>query len=782
MKTSLENEKSTTSNFVKLNGCLVVEARVGEKGPARSWDPRANKAASSAKALEEWRRGEHNLGLHLCGDVVDVDVDGKGLAIVSALDFFLPHCPHAWGRKSRPRSHRVYRLSSDFDPTSISLLKRLKRIEEVKVEIRGGAQSRGEYSLLPGSVHPSGEEYTWQDAEKAQKSSMVSVEMPSLLRAVRFAGAAAVLADFWSEGIRQELTMSLAGFLHRLKRLSESIEASEFSYDLDDVLWFFEGLLCVAGDESETRDRLKAVKATWRKAEQDAKVTGGSTLAQLTDASVLPKLYALLGGSPEVSDVDEFVRRFAVWQGPALIVDMDATQGLEKPFMSRRNFASSFGHVFISVGEKKRLLAEALWSMPATLRVQGLTFEPDQPSLVETPNGVRVNQWTGFAIDPSPNPVHSDEVTPFLDYIGDVVCDGQTDRFEWAMAWLADLFQEPHKKPGTAFVLVGQQGAGKSLLGHAILGPIIGPKHYASTNTVDSVVRSFNAAFACRVLVQCDEAINNRQRSMASKLKSIITDPLTLVEPKGVDAFFLPNHVRFFFTSNDVEDALFLGEGLDDRRYTVFEISARKKGLVREFWLPFVKWLESEGTLAKVHRYLKDYSYVKAEIQAPLLTDAKVRMQRHSWDAVDSWLASMLARDYPISVEAHDEWWDAFTSDNDNTEINRERWPDFVSLSALARDYKRHACSLPKGLHAPAMNETQIAQAMARRGIPCTEGRRLRVRTIDTRRDRVVVHRVRVYKMPSIESLERFLRERYGDTALYERLEDQEEKPRTEEF
>ena len=60
-------------------------------------------------------------------------------------------------------------------------------------------------------------------------------------------------------------------------------------------------------------------------------------------------------------------------------------------------------------------------------------------------------------------------------------------------------------------------------------------------------------------------------RTIANKLKPWITDSTIQVEPKGVDAYSIKNYVQVTAASND-EDALFLEDGADDRRWLVGQI------------------------------------------------------------------------------------------------------------------------------------------------------------------------------------------------------------------
>ncbi len=756
-------QRAVSLEFIQNSGGYAVKAIRGQKEPAKGWDPRMNNEAKSAQLLSQLEHSDDNIGIHLHGALVDVDIDSDGGFIMPALDMLLPDCPHIWGRTKRPKTHRAYviKSSTTFDPANYSILTRIKRIPEVKVEIRGGPASRGEYSLLPSSTHPDDDEYVWHDIGKARSTPTV-VDLEILLRRVRQAGAIAVVAPYWNEGTRQEMAMALAGFIHRASSISKSISEDAYYLDEDDSLNFLNTLMEVTGDdESDKAARRKAFMATWAKAERGLPVTGATRMAELSgDDEIVKKMYWLLSENANSVAIDEFTSRFAIWQGPALVVDMElASKGVAKPLMTRRNFASSFAHKTVRIDDKKILLPELLWGLGAAIRVQGLTFDPEGEQIVNTPEGDKMNQWAGFAIEPAASPVKKADVKPFLHYLYNVVCDGNDSHYGWVLSWVADIFKEPAKKCGTALVLVGLPGAGKSILGHQILGRIIGDAHYASTNSVDNVTKNFNVAFSNRLLIQCDEAMNSRQKAIAARLKSLITDPLQMVEPKGVDSYFVPLHARMLFTSNDVEDALYLNDGVDDRRYTVLEVSARYKNQVKEYWHPLVKWLNKPDSLAAIHRYLLDFKYDKLAIQRPLQTEAKNTMQQNSWDIFDGWLAAMVARDFPLSEACHEHWYDAIC-DMDK-KIVRHQWPRLVNMAAMTNCYARFQRKV--GRQDKGMNEVHMSMALKRRGLRLSEeGKKLAIEEMDLKKNMMVKKRVRVYPPPDKARILDYLRHKYG--------------------
>lgn len=86
------------------------------------------------------------------GWIVDVDLDYA--RAVDLADSFLPATGMVWGRDSKPRSHRLYRLTRPADTQ-----KWKSKTAGMIVELR----STGCQTIAPGSTHPSGELVRWDD-------------------------------------------------------------------------------------------------------------------------------------------------------------------------------------------------------------------------------------------------------------------------------------------------------------------------------------------------------------------------------------------------------------------------------------------------------------------------------------------------------------------------------------------------------------------------------------------------------------------------------------------
>jgi len=755
--------RAVSLEFIKASGGFAVRVVKGQKGPGQGWNPTANDLARSQKLIKELENEtQDNIGIHLHGDLVDVDIDSDSPALAHALDAFLPPCSHTWGRGSRPRTHRVYKLQHDFDPEQVPVLRRIKNMPDVKLELRGGRPGRGMYSVLPGSLHPSGEEYLWTDLKRA-RSTLTVVPLEGILRAMRLAGAVSLLSPHWIEGQRNDMCLALSGFLQRVCSIAEGLDEEIFRVDKDDAEKLLITLMDIAGDDqADRRARMLTFEQTWSKGERDSPVTGATTLAKIAgDDSLITALYSLLCESPSVATLDWFVQSFAVWMGRGLIIDLrKAMRNDPKSFMNRTEFSISYADKFIESGDKRKLATDVFIHLPTITRVDGFTFEPGQERFVEYSGGDerKVNQWGGFRVAPWDAPVTEEEVKPFLVYLYEIIAASEEEHFQWVLHWIAHIFKTPAQRAGTALVLVGLPGTGKSFLGEHFIVPMIGDNYSASTSSVDRIVSGFNASFANKLFVQCDEAISNRQRQTAAKLKALITDPQIRIEPKGIDSYSLPNHMRLFFTSNEVHDAVFLSDGSDDRRYTVLKVSDIHKNDNEAYWGPLAEWANEEN-LSKIHRYLVDLPYQHAEITRPLITDAKIAVQSHSMPAFDRWLATMVTRDHPLGTDQHLAWFDTWHSGM-SQEIDRSEWPEMVNFVALERDYAQFIRSDP--LRAPHLNPHQIHGEFSERGFHTDATKRLTAEYFDDRKNAQVIVRPRLYEVPTREALSRYLLQKYG--------------------
>lgn len=773
----------------------AVKTPKGQKEPGHyRWDPKSNTKQESEKTIYSLERSDDNLGVHLHGRVIDVDVDTDNPILMAALDFFLPPTHHIWGRPSRPRTHRLYELTgpndNPYDPSSYPFLAALskKGMEQIQLEVRGGAVKNGEYSLLPGSVHPSGERYEWHDVSSA-RSTPVAVDMHRVINGVRFACVAALIVPYWIEGQRNQLCMAVSGFFHRAAAHVNDMGAmSELYFDKDMAKNLLEGIIRVSGDdESDYGMRMRTFEQTWEKAEKGEAVQGATSIVKMTgDENMLSMLYSLLVDSPDLREFDEFMDRYAVRNGTSNVIDrVKAGSKGAVSIMTVSDFRNSNMHRTIQTGNGDiRSMVNMLLASKRTIRVDGLAFIPGAPDMIDRDDGKYINQWRGFGIPPYDGPVKDEDVSVFLNYVRRILADGNEFMYEWILAWCADIFKCPARKPGTALVLVGKPGSGKSFLGARILRRIIGRNHSMQTNTVDSLMNHFNMDSSNVLLVQCDEALNSRRHADANKLKSMITDPTKRVEPKGINAYEIEDFARYMFTSNNINDAVAIVDGQDDRRYTVQHVnedfatkSPLPETMKNEYWDSLHDWTDSDENLSKVHRWLLDYDYDPKLIRKPVDTKARRNIQQHSQRGFDDWLMQICSYDNPfenMSIRDH-RIQESFSRKGTKYVPSLYGWPDLVAYKRLEDSYELYRKKKGMMGTTPSFNVQQIKTEFMARGFfngePLSTRVDIDMEVYQNGRSEKIRQKIRVTQMPSKEAILMFLKAKYG----YEPIEDKDD-------
>lgn len=765
--------RSVSISLLQSLSCFAVRTPHGQKDPGPiHWDPRTNSAEKSRENINTLKKTNDNLGVHLFGSTVDVDVDTDNPYVISALDWFLPHTPHVWGRPSRPRTHRLYELTGlhrDFDPSDYPFLARIANHDGVKVEIRGGEQKSGRYSLLPGSVHPSGEHYQWDDVSAA-KSTPVLTSLNKVIDGVRFACVVGLLAPYWTEGVRNQLCMALSGFLYRASQYSQEL-AMDQQLSRETCKSILEGLMEVSGDDpADYPMRFKTFDQTWDKAEAGEPVVGATRITEITgDQQILPLLYALLAHTEEMQALDALFEQYAVLRNTTSVVDLEVG-AMGTYVMNKEAFVFTLAGHYISTPRGKAPLSQLFLNSLQRTVVDRVSIHPAKPLVFEVERGQKAaNIWKGWGINPHEDDVSEKDVAPFLAYIEEVVCSGDMRLTKWVMQWLADIFQNPASKPGTAMVLVGAQGAGKSVLAENILRPIIGDAHFSKVGSIEKLASKFNSHMSGKLLIQGEEVISSKRRADANTLKDAITSSKRSIEMKGRDVFEMDDFARYLFTSNHRDDAVSIETG--DRRYTIIEVNRRYafQGHVSrqerdEYWKKFFKWLQNEdGTpneenLSKVHKYLMGVEIDGAFIRGAMDTEIKRQTQDNSSRGMDSWLLSMIERSGPLDNLKEDErgYEYGFACEDGKLKSTRD-WPEYVEYPLLELSLKRHAARD----YGETRNAQQIAAFFKAEGMLTNTGRK------ETRIDG---RRIKTRPFPSREDITKYLK-----IKGYSVLEDEEE-------
>jgi hypothetical protein len=289
---------------------------------------------------------------------------------------------------------------------------------------------------------------------------------------------------------------------------------------------------------------------------------------------------------------------------------------------------SAFDHWFANryvVRDKKRMTLSRYWmSHPDRRHYEGVIFAPgrDVPGYY--------NLWRGFAVAPAPG-----DCSKFLAHILHNICQGNQDLFNWLIGWFAQLVQQPEVKLGTAVVLRGKEGTGKSIVGKTF-GSLLGP-HYVPVSKPELVTGRFNGHLSNCLLLQAEEAFWAGDRAAAGALKDLITNDDFVVEFKGLEAIRMRNYVRLFATSN--EDWV-VPAGPTARRFAVFDVGEAHLG-DKAYFRAIAHELDNGGREALLD-YLLNFDLSKVDLRSVPKTKALLEQKLHSLDGEQAWWFGVL--------------------------------------------------------------------------------------------------------------------------------------------
>lgn len=567
-----------------------------------------------------WRTHDYGIGVctgPACGGPVDVDLDCEE-ALYFARCFF-PATAAQFGRSTKRRSHYLYRVDASgfekqafIDPVSNSTI----------IELRGDG---GHQTILPGSVHEStGELIEWEDAPFPD---VPTLDPELLWKAARKVAIATLISrHIWAPSYHNEPCKHLTGLLFYL------------DWSLEDVEALLQAVMDYHGDTDKSR--LPTIRATYKRGEAGKKISGQGVLRkQLNDDRVVDRLLEW-AGSPTINILQEYNDRFAVVsvEGKFRIAGTDAGPGKSPIFYQKEDFLNKMATDYTEFevdGKVKTVPKAQVWlKSPRRRSYEGVDFLPGMED-----DGHTLNLWGGWAVEPKRHDtkVNGEKVPgciAFIELVYNVICGGNEELAIWLINWFANIIHEPMNKSLTAPVIIGVEGAGKSLM-VAYFGAILGPAYTVVTQE-KHLTGSFNRHLAGTLLLHSEEALYGGDRKHANIIRSLITDKTRMYEPKGLDAKSVRNHLRLIMLSNLYKAAPAMP---GDRRYTVIDMGERKAD--DELIERVQKELEGDGPAA-LHQYLLDFEYDPALARKNIKNDGLVEMKTHNLTGIEAWWMDVL--------------------------------------------------------------------------------------------------------------------------------------------
>ncbi|MRN43271.1 MULTISPECIES: primase-helicase family protein [unclassified Brucella] len=310
-----------------------------------------------------------------------------------------------------------------------------------------------------------------------------------------------------------------------------------------------------------------------------------------------------------------------------------------------------YANVFVDVARARVPLAAVDWWLEHRDRKQakGVVFDPKGDA------EDYFNLWKGFSITPKKK-----DCQRFLDFIREVICDGDEEQYHFFIGYFAHMIQLPWELPETALILVGDQGTGKSFVIKQFARLIA--EHATTVSKRQHLVGSFNAHMAHTILLTADE-VSIATRFATNALKAPITEPYVLHEAKGHDAVAIRNCTRYVILTNDPHVVLM---GPNERRFAVYEVGNQKQQN-HEFFAELSSYMDNGG-LEGLMYHLQNFDLSSPfNIRKVPPSKGRARQIEQSFSDVEKyWYECLLAGELPLG----------------------ELWTQEVEKEHLTRDYR----------------------------------------------------------------------------------------------
>lgn len=543
-----------------------------------------------------------NIGLRSVDGLTIIDEDCE--EVVQLADHFLPPTKAIYGRKSKPKSKRLY----------FSTFEKIEAYKDTEngntlIEIRVKHQD-----MAPPSTHPSGELLEWHVCDEATK-----VEEVDLRRAVRLLASASLILRYYNPpGARHDWGLGLAGLLKQL------------GVQEDEAVKMFQVAGDAAGDR-DIEDRLGGIRTTFARGDDDA-VQGAKALEDSMDKgkAFVVSLRRIWGSDAsldkkKVELLNETHAMVFQQNGEVVVLSKmeDGEIRFSKPQIMPQVYNEPVVYDYTLTGQPKYKKLGQVWlDSPNRKLFKGIGLYPKDG---DCPEGF-YNLWNGFSVEPKQG-----KWPRFKAHLLDVVAQGNKKRAQYILSWMAQCVQKPDTQGLTAIALKGGQGVGKSTFA-SWFGSLFGP-HYLSINSSSQLTGRFNAHFHNSIFVFADEAAWPGDKAGIGALRRMVTEETLTIERKGVDILTVKNHIHLMLASNS---DWVVPAALDERRFAVFELTDEHQNDSKWF-AEIQRELFMYGGLQALLYDLLNMDISKVNLRMPPYTKELGEQKVQSLDPIHSW-------------------------------------------------------------------------------------------------------------------------------------------------
>jgi len=349
---------------------------------------------------------------------------------------------------------------------------------------------------------------------------------------------------------------------------------------------------------------------------------------------------------PDVIDELNINHAFTVIAGKACVVRENVLVDSDSEpltLMNERAFALKYGtrYVIVKDGDKvgkdgnpkmKQKGVGVVWlGHPRRRTVEGIGFFPHPRKAPDD----YINLYRGAYLKPTDKP-EPDRCAKYVNFIQEIICNGDTALFKYVLAWIADAVQKPGgRKPGVCLVLRGGQGTGKGTFAE-YLSKLFAP-YSITLDRPDQLVGKFNGHMANKLFVVADEAFWAGDRSKIGPLKSFITESKLSYEWKGRDVTMMDSYHRVIMLSNN---DWVVPADIDDRRFAVLDVSPLHATDSEYFGA--IRQDMDNGGLEAFYRMMLDHDYSDVNVMMAPKTQGLLDQKLESMDEIGSFVLDML--------------------------------------------------------------------------------------------------------------------------------------------
>lgn len=288
--------------------------------------------------------------------------------------------------------------------------------------------------------------------------------------------------------------------------------------------------------------------------------------------------------------------------------EIDPVLGVSKlTFFSPQSFVQFYAYI--------REKAQDWFGSPHARRFDGIIFDPR--TLDAAPY---YNLWKSFGCEP-----RAGVCDKYLAHIRGNVCDNDEFLYSWLISWMAAVVQHPAVLCGTAVVLRGGQGVGKSLA-CKLFGELFGP-HFIQISNKNQLVGNFSGPLIGKVLVVAEEATFAGDRIAEGRLKTLVTEDTMVHEEKYQKPFTVRNCCHLMMCSN--QDWVVMA-GADERRFVILDV-AKTHQQDRKYFAAILSEYYSGGREALLY-FLQNF-VIPREIDVGVIPHTHGLMQQKLYSA-----------------------------------------------------------------------------------------------------------------------------------------------------